>query len=81
MRGLVLLAWSMVAFTGAATAVFGFMFYEAYWRWRGCFNSEGNCFDGVVNHRTESMAWIFPALPSGALCLVFLWFALRPPRA
>ena len=24
------------------------MFYERYWRWRGCFNELGRCFDPVT---------------------------------
>jgi hypothetical protein len=31
-----------------------------YWRWRGCFNEEGRCFDpveGVVYHAQSGEVW------------------------
>lgn len=31
-------------FAGFA-CLFGLAFYERYWRWRGCFNDLGRCYD------------------------------------
>jgi hypothetical protein len=32
-------------FFAAFASFFGFLFYDRYWRWRGCFNESGRCFD------------------------------------
>jgi hypothetical protein len=29
----------------ALACLFGLAFYERYWRWRGCFNDLGRCYD------------------------------------
>lgn len=36
-----LIGWLLAVFA----SFFGFLFYERYWRWRGCFNELGRCFD------------------------------------
>jgi hypothetical protein len=30
-----------------ACGLFGFAFYERYWRWRDCFNELGRCYDAA----------------------------------
>ena len=29
----------------ALAGLFGLVFYDRYWRWRGCFNELGRCYD------------------------------------
>jgi hypothetical protein len=43
MRRALTVAWIAVWLLGAALS--GWLFYDQYWRWRGCFNDQGRCFD------------------------------------
>ena len=56
MRPISSLWYAALVFWGAGFLLCGFLFYELYWRWRGCFNELGRCFVeelGVV-HREQS---------------------------
>ena len=42
-------------------ALFGWAFYEFYWRWRDCFNELGRCYDPVsqdVYLEQAGMVWV-----------------------
>ncbi len=55
-----LLRGSVLALAAAASVISALAFYEMYWRWRGCFNEEGRCFDpveGVVYHAQSGEVW------------------------
>ena len=50
----------------------GFFFHERYWRWRGCFNELGRCYDTEAGVMVEQAGAIW-----GTLTLIFGLFALR----
>ena len=50
----------------AASLVLAALFYNSYWRWRGCFNEEGRCWTGEVVHHDQS---VYLALPL-AFCVI-----------
>lgn len=57
-----LIRGTVLAFAAAGFAISAFAFHEMYWRWRGCFNEEGRCFDpveGVVYHAQSGEVWGF----------------------
>ncbi len=35
----------LLLLSGVATILFSLAWYDRYWRWRGCFNEAGRCFD------------------------------------
>jgi len=70
-----------LAMSSVVTALFGLMYYEGYWRWRGCFNAEGNCFDGVVNHHAQSEVLLLPLLLSALATLVSVWLLFGRRRS
>lgn len=61
-----LLSWIWTLFWLLASGVIGGLFYESYWRWRGCFDAEGRCWVGDVVHHDQS---VFLALPL-AVCVL-----------
>lgn len=70
---------STLCLTGLCALSF-YLFYEQYFRWRGCFNDEGRCFDpqtGLVYHAQSGLFWAL-------LCAVFgaatLYFFLTAPK-
>lgn len=57
------------------------MFYERYWRWRGCFNELGRCFDPVTQDvYLEQSGLVFGGLAAILLFLgaILLLRGLRP---
>jgi len=58
---------SCVLFLGS-----GYLFYDQYWRWRNCYNEEGNCFDpvaAVMYHEQSAFGW-------GILTFIFFCLTL-----
>ena len=52
-------------------ALFGFAYYDRYYRWRDCFNELGRCYDsqtGMVYVEQAGLVWMTLAL----LCLGLL---------
>ncbi len=67
----------------AFTALFSLAFYDRYWRWRGCFNELGRCYDpdeGVMLEQA-GLVWGGLALVFGLLLVASLWRLLRPRTA
>jgi len=74
------IGWIWLALTSLSTAAFGLLYYQGYWRWRGCFNEEGRCWDGVVVHHQQNEALIVPLLLSAFGLLAGLWLMLGSKR-
>jgi len=70
------IGWAWLGLSSLATALFGLWYYQSYWRWRACFNSEGNCWDGVVNHHVQNEVLVAPLVASALALLGGLWFVL-----
>ena len=73
---------TLAVFLLCCALLFGWLFYERYWRWRDCFNELGRCFDPVsetVAMDSNSMYGLPAAL---ALILALLaavsWLRNRP---
>ncbi|MEQ8899240.1 MAG: hypothetical protein RID23_19325 [Roseovarius sp.] len=53
----------------------GYVWYVQYFRWRGCFNEQGRCFDaeaGVVYSEQAGIVWVsFAVLAFGASLYLF----------
>jgi hypothetical protein len=67
----------------AFTALFALAFYDRYWRWRGCFNELGRCYDpdeGVMLEQAGGI-WGGLALIFGLLLVRSLWGLLRQRTA
>ncbi|QPZ91433.1 hypothetical protein [Thioclava electrotropha] len=65
----------------ALTLAFGYAYYAQYFRWRGCFNEMGRCFDpveGVVYHAQSGAVWLALACVAFA---IFLYQLRHMPRA
>ena len=60
----------------AASAFFGFLYYELYWKYRGLFNEQGRYFDeaDMVVHHDDAAFLIVPTI--AALLLAFLLAAI-----
>jgi hypothetical protein len=52
-----------------------FAFYDRYWRWRGCFNELGRCYDSQAGVMVEQAGGIW-----GGLSLIGLILFLRGLR-
>jgi hypothetical protein len=73
---------TLAGFLLCCALLFGWLFYERYWRWRHCFNELGRCFDPAsetVAMDSNSMYGLPAAL---ALILALLaavsWLRNRP---
>jgi hypothetical protein len=51
---------------------FGWMFYERYWRWLGCFNELGRCFDPESETVATDSNSMYGLLAAVALVLALL---------
>lgn len=74
------LVWlSFAACASCCALVSGWAFYEFYWRWRGCFNELGRCFDPESNvvMTDESFVWGLMAAIALGLALIFWWLSRR----
>jgi hypothetical protein len=63
----------------ALTGLFALAFYDRYWRWRGCFNELGRCYDpeeGVMLEQAGELYGIL-TLIFGLLLIRSLWSLLR----
>ena len=62
------------ALTSLALAVFfSFAWYERYWKWRECFNSEGRCYDPVDGIMVAQAGPVWGSLALGfVLAVVFV---------
>ena len=63
----------------AFTALFALAFHDRYWRWRGCFNELGRCYDpehGVMVEQAGAI-WGSLTLIFGLLLIGSLWSLLR----
>lgn len=62
--------------SGLFTVVFTFAYYDRYWRWRGCFNELGRCYDAESQQvflEQSGMIWGGLAVISA----IFVAFAIR----
>ena len=59
----------ILAVMGLASAA---LYYESYWRWRGCFNEQGRCFDPISQNVYLEQAGIV----WGTFATVFILTAL-----
>ena len=55
-----LIAWAWTLLSLVASALFGLLFYNSYWLWRGCFHEQGRCWTGEVVHHDQT---VYLALP------------------
>lgn len=56
----------------AAAAVFSSLFYNQYFKWRACFNTQGRCLDsetGVVYHAQSGPVWLGLAILATGLAI------------
>ncbi len=61
----------LIAVLTGLVALFGFAYYDRYFRWRDCFNDLGRCYDpqtGMVYVEQAGLVWMALAL----LCLGLL---------
>jgi hypothetical protein len=63
----------------ALTVLFALAFYDRYWRWRGCFNELGRCYDPEEGVMVEQagLIWGMLTLLFGLLLVGSLWSLLR----
>ena len=67
-------AFSLV-FLGLSFA-FGYFYYVQYFRWRGCFNELGRCFDagtGAVYFEQSGSVWLLLAVLAFGAFLFQFW--------
>jgi len=59
-------------------ALFGWAFYERYWRWRDCFNELGRCYDPVSQTVMTDAGFVWGLMAVIAVGLAFaLWMLGR----
>ena len=78
MRRVVRIILSLVSAAGAI--LFGYAWYDRYWRWRDCFNELGRCYDPdgqQVFLEQAGLVWGTFAVACLVLAGVFVWRALR----
>lgn len=82
MRPLQLCAYVSTGLSALGSALFGWLYYDLYWRWRVHFNSEGRFFDeeGMVVYHQQSSALAIPLALCGLWLFASLWFAFRRKR-
>jgi hypothetical protein len=62
---------------------FGYLFYADYFKWRGCFNELGRCFDedtGVVYDEQSGAVWFLLAVLALGLSLHNAWHLSKSKR-
>ena len=70
----------------ALATLFALAYYGQYFKWRGCFNELGRCFDpetGVVYMEQAGLAWGIMAVSALAFALYHswkLWKARQNPK-
>lgn len=52
--------------------IFGYAFYERYWRWRDCFNELGRCYDSNTGVMVEQAGFIWGSLATICFVMFFL---------
>lgn len=58
------------------SALFFFLFYDHYFKWRGCFDAQGRCFDhqsGVVYMEQSGFVWLSLALLTLGVLIHQVW--------
>jgi hypothetical protein len=63
--------------------VFGYFYYVQYFRWRGCFNETGRCFDaesGVVYSEQSGDTWLLLAALTFGASVYQAWRLRKPNR-
>jgi hypothetical protein len=62
--------------------LFGWAFYERYWRWRDCFNELGRCYDpGSQTVMTDAgFVWGLMAAVAFGVAIAFWSLGRRLPR-
>lgn len=74
-----LIAYVSIGLAAIGAAMFGWLYYDLFWRWRAHFNSEGRYFDEetMMVYHQQSSALAIPL----AICVLWffasLWFAFR----
>lgn len=61
----------------ALTAFSGLAWHERYWRWRGCFNAEGRCYDSEAGVMVVQAGYLWAGLGIVALSVFLVscaWF-------
>jgi len=61
-------------------ALFGFAYYDRYYRWRDCFNDLGRCYDpqtGMVYVEQAGFVWMLLALLCLGLVVMVLFLRNR----
>lgn len=66
---------------GGVLGLSAFAYYEQYFRWRGCFNELGRCYDSASGMVFLEQAGIVWALFAGVGALIALWGALPVLRS
>ncbi|MFT3814600.1 MAG: hypothetical protein QM740_14670 [Acidovorax sp.] len=65
----------------AASAFFGFLYYDLYWKYRDLFNEEGRYFDeqGLIVYHDDAAYFIVPTVVAFLLAflLTAIWWARR----
>ncbi len=63
-----------------ASALFLYLYYDSYFRWRDCFNELGRCFDdasGVVRLEQSGEVWLLLAVLTFGAALYHAWRLVR----
>ncbi|WP_216638953.1 hypothetical protein [Mycobacterium asiaticum] len=69
----------------AGAVLFGFTFYDRYWRWRDCFNELGRCYDPEnQNVYLEQAGVVWGGLTGVCVVCVVIaaplaWLSMRSP--
>lgn len=66
------------------SAILWLGFYTHYFKWRGCFNELGRCFDddsGSVFFEQSNLVWLPLAALVTSLCVLQIWLVVRQKRA
>jgi energy-converting hydrogenase Eha subunit H len=61
-------------------ALFGWAFYERYWRWRDCFNELGRCYDSVSQTVMTDAGFVWGLMAVVALGLALVLWVLGRRR-
>ena len=71
---------TIFAVSAACSALFFFVYFDAFLTKKSCFNEQGRCFDAddmVVHLEQSGVAWLSLALLASGVALYHLWRLTR----
>jgi cell division protein FtsX len=75
-----IICFLLAACASCFAALFGWAFYERYWRWRHCFNELGRCYDPATQTVATDAAFVWGLMAAVALALALVLWTLGRRR-